>query len=193
MGTHHAVRPERDRAGTLWRELRGVVERITFQNPENGFTVARLAPERRDAEAAATADDERLVTLVGTLPDLQPGEAIAAKGWWKNDPKHGWQFQALAYRTTLPATLQGMKRYLGSGLVKGIKRSAAPTSAAAGKPTPRPAPGRGSACPRRGGVYCTGGGWFRSRLSRSRCWLAAPQARSSSLICPWRRSSRSCT
>ncbi len=120
MVPHHAVRPDRDRAGTLWRELRGVVERITFQNPENGFTVARLAPERRDAEAAATTDDERLVTLVGTLPDLQPGEAIAAKGWWKNDPKHGWQFQALEYRTTLPATLQGMKRYLGSGLVKGI-------------------------------------------------------------------------
>ena len=65
-------------------------------------------------------DDERLITLVGTLPDLQPGEAIVAQGWWRNDPKHGWQFQAAEYRTTLPATVQGMKRYLGSGLVKGI-------------------------------------------------------------------------
>ena len=65
-------------------------------------------------------DDERLITLVGTLPDLQPGEAIVAHGWWRNDPKHGWQFQAAEYRTTLPATVQGMKRYLGSGLVKGI-------------------------------------------------------------------------
>ena len=102
------------------RELRGVVERITFQNPENGFTVARLAPERRDGEAAPAVDDERLITLVGTLPDLQPGEAIVAHGWWRNDPKHGWQFQAADYRTTLPATVQGMKRYLGSGLVKGI-------------------------------------------------------------------------
>src|SRR5215217_2857573 len=99
------------------RELRGVVERITYQHPENGYTVARLAPER--AEAAATGE-ERLVTVVGTLPDLQPGEAIVASGFWVNDPKHGWQFKALEARTTLPATLQGMKRYLGSGLVKGI-------------------------------------------------------------------------
>jgi exodeoxyribonuclease V alpha subunit len=97
-----------------------VVERITFQNPENGFTVARLAPERRDSEANSSVDDERLITLIGTLPDLQPGEAIVAHGWWCNDPKHGWQFQAAEYRTTLPATVQGMKRYLGSGLVKGI-------------------------------------------------------------------------
>jgi exodeoxyribonuclease V alpha subunit len=102
------------------RELRGIVERITFQNPENGFTVARLAPERRDRDTATAGDDERLITLVGTLPDLQPGEAIVASGWWRNDPKHGWQFRAAEYRTTLPATVQGMKRYLGSGLVKGI-------------------------------------------------------------------------
>jgi hypothetical protein len=43
-----------------------------------------------------------------------------AHGWWRNDPKHGWQFQAQEYRTTLPATLQGMKKYLGSGLVRGL-------------------------------------------------------------------------
>ncbi len=102
------------------RELRGVVERITYQNPENGYTVARLAPERASEEAQAARDDERLVTLVGTLADLTAGEAIVAQGWWRNDAKHGWQFQAQDYRTTLPATLQGMKRYLGSGLVKGI-------------------------------------------------------------------------
>jgi exodeoxyribonuclease V alpha subunit len=48
------------------------------------------------------------------------GSAIVAHGWWHNDPKHGWQFQAQDYRTTLPATLQGMKKYLGRGLVKGI-------------------------------------------------------------------------
>src|SRR5919201_4386893 len=102
------------------RELRGVVERITYQNPDNGYTVARLAPERASQEAQAARDDDRLVTLVGMLADLQPGEAIVAHGWWRNDPKHGWQFQAQDYRTTLPATLQGMKKYLGSGLVKGV-------------------------------------------------------------------------
>ena len=102
------------------RELRGVVERITYQNAENGYTVARLAPERPEAEAEAARGDDRLVTVVGTLADLTPGEAIVAHGWWRNDPKHGWQFQAVDYRTALPATLQGMKKYLGSGLVKGI-------------------------------------------------------------------------
>src|SRR4051794_17966189 len=102
------------------RELRGVVERITYQNPESGFTVARLAPERPESEAEAARGDDRLVTMVGTLADLTPGEAIVARGWWRNDAKHGWQFQATDYRTALPATLQGMQKYLGSGLVKGI-------------------------------------------------------------------------
>lgn len=95
-----------------------MVERITFSNPESGYTVARLAPER-SAERAGAAEDQ-LVTLVGTLPDLTPGEAIVARGWWRNDPKHGWQFTAIDYHVTLPATLQGMKKYLGSGLVKGV-------------------------------------------------------------------------
>ncbi|HET8626576.1 MAG TPA: hypothetical protein VFL91_04125, partial [Thermomicrobiales bacterium] len=49
------------------RELRGVVERITYQNPENGYTVARLAPERPEGEARAAQSDDRLVTIVGTL------------------------------------------------------------------------------------------------------------------------------
>src|SRR5215217_6723278 len=102
------------------RELRGVVERLTYQNPETGYTVARLAPERPDAEARAVRDDERLVTLVGTLADLTPGEAVVCQGWWHNDPKHGWQFRVQDYRTTLPATVQGMRKYLGSGMVKGV-------------------------------------------------------------------------
>ncbi len=102
------------------KELRGVVERLTYQNPENGYTVARLAPERPEGEARAAQGDDRLITVVGTLADLTPGEAIVAHGWWQNNPKHGWQFQVLDYRTSLPATTQGMRRYLGSGLVKGV-------------------------------------------------------------------------
>jgi exodeoxyribonuclease V alpha subunit len=114
--------PGRDRAmaASPLRELRGVVERITYQNPENGYTVARLTPERTSSEAVVAGADDRLVTVVGTLADLTPGEAIVARGWWRNDSKHGWQFMAVDYRTTLPATLQGMKKYLGSGLIKGI-------------------------------------------------------------------------
>jgi exodeoxyribonuclease V alpha subunit len=104
------------------RELRGVAERITYSNPETGYAVLRLSPERRDGEARAAQEqaDDRLVTVVGTLGDVSPGEAIEARGWWKNDPKYGWQFLAVDYRTTLPATVQGMKKYLGSGLVKGV-------------------------------------------------------------------------
>jgi len=92
----------------------------TYQNPENGYTVARLAPERPRDEARAAQADDRLVTIVGTLADLTPDEAIVAQGWWRNDARHGWQFQVLDYRTSLPATTQGMRRYLGSGLVKGV-------------------------------------------------------------------------
>jgi exodeoxyribonuclease V alpha subunit len=112
--------PPPDRGLSPLRELRGVVERITYQNPENGYTVARLTPERAGLEAEAARGDDRLVTVVGTRADLTPGEAIVAHGWWRNDPRHGWQFQASDYRTTLPATLQGMRKYLGSGLVKGV-------------------------------------------------------------------------
>jgi exodeoxyribonuclease V alpha subunit len=98
------------------KELRGVVERLTYQNAENGWR----APERPQGEARVTQGDDRLVTLVGTLADITPGEAIVAHGWWQNNPKHGWQFQVTDYCTSLPATAQGMRRYLGSGLVKGI-------------------------------------------------------------------------
>jgi hypothetical protein len=56
-----------------------VVERITYQNAENGYTVARLAPERAESEAEAARGEDRLVTVVGTLADLPPGEAIAAR------------------------------------------------------------------------------------------------------------------
>ena len=118
--TAPAATPPSQDATPPRRELRGVVERLTYQNPENGYTVARLAPERPRDEARAAQGDDRLVTLVGTLADLTPGEAIVAHGWWQNDPKHGWQFQVLDYRTSLPATAQGMRRYLGSGLVKGV-------------------------------------------------------------------------
>ncbi len=118
--TVSAATPHSQNATPPRRELRGVVERITYQNADNGYTVARLAPERAGDEAKAAQGDDRLVTLVGTMADLTPGEAIVASGWWRNDPRHGWQFTVLDYRTALPATIQGMRRYLGSGLVKGI-------------------------------------------------------------------------
>jgi exodeoxyribonuclease V alpha subunit len=72
-----------------WPELRGMVERITYQHPEDGYTVARLIPERAGLEAEVARGDDRLVTVVGTPANLTPGEAIVAQGRWRNDPKHG--------------------------------------------------------------------------------------------------------
>src|SRR5436309_11120389 len=103
------------------RELRGVVERVTYQNPTNGYTVARLAEDHVSGaaqgpgrEPTPQGDQEHLVTIVGTLADLTPGEMIVAHGWWRNDPRYGWQFTVVDYHTALPATLQGMQKYLGS-------------------------------------------------------------------------------
>lgn len=89
--------------------LEGVIERITFQSDETGYTVARLTDERG-----------KLVTVVGHLPGVHPGEAVALGGRWLSHPQHGWQFKAESCRLSLPATVQGIEKYLGSGLIKGV-------------------------------------------------------------------------
>jgi exodeoxyribonuclease V alpha subunit len=97
--------------------ISGSVERITFYNPENGYSVVRLNPERRNSPGA---NREGLVTVVGLLPELAPGEYLRLTGRWENHPQHGLQFSAEVCEQTLPATSEGIKRYLGSGLIKGI-------------------------------------------------------------------------
>lgn len=97
--------------------LSGSVERITFYNPENGYSVLRLRPE---AKRTPHTDREGLVTVTGNLPQLAPGENLRLQGKWVNHPKHGLQFQAQYCEQTVPATIAGIRRYLGSGLVKGI-------------------------------------------------------------------------
>ena len=90
--------------------LEGVLERIVFFNEENGFTVARLqVAKRRD-----------LVAIVGFLPSPMPGETLRLKGEWIVDNKFGEQFRVQSCLSVLPATLTGIEKYLGSGLVKGI-------------------------------------------------------------------------
>src|SRR5262245_26698657 len=91
-------------------KLSGVVERVTFHNLDNGFAVLRVTPDgRRDP-----------VTVVGTLPSVVAGETIEADGAWQNTRDHGMQFKADSIRTAPPGTIDGITRYLGSGLVKGI-------------------------------------------------------------------------
>ena len=97
--------------------LTGSVERITFYNPENGYSVVRLRPDRARLPGA---DRTGLVTVVGNLPELVPGEHLHLSGSWVNHPKHGLQFQVEVCEQVLPATVAGIRRYLGSGLIKGI-------------------------------------------------------------------------
>ena len=101
--------------------LTGSLERITYYNPENGYTVARLRPDRRRAAFPAHGvNKEGLLTIVGNLPELAPGEYLNLQGRYINHPKHGYQFQVEICEQTLPATVDAIRRYLGSGLVKGI-------------------------------------------------------------------------
>lgn len=90
--------------------LEAVLERITYVNEENGYTVARVA----------TGNSTELLTVVGALLGAQPGESLRLVGRWSSHPKYGRQFEVESYTTVLPATIQGIQRYLGSGLVKGI-------------------------------------------------------------------------
>src|SRR5919108_994532 len=101
--------------------LSGAVERITFHNPENGYTVLRLRPETlRSGQIPHNPSRDGLVTVVGNLPELSPGENLRLEGRWDKHPKHGFQFKADICEQTLPATIAGIQGYLGSGMIKGI-------------------------------------------------------------------------
>jgi len=94
--------------------LDGVLERVTFANPETGYTIARIGTAR------GSPDGSDLVTAVGPLLGAQVGESLRLRGRWTSHPKYGRQFEVHSYTTVLPATTQGIQRYLGSGLIKGI-------------------------------------------------------------------------
>lgn len=99
--------------------LDGVLERVTFSNPETGYTIARVAPDRGTGRGPVSASTE-LVTVVGSLLGAQVGESLRLRGRWTSHVKYGRQFEAHSYATVLPATEQGIRRYLGSGMIKGI-------------------------------------------------------------------------
>jgi exodeoxyribonuclease V alpha subunit len=90
--------------------LEGILERITYQSDTDGYTVARVQPRDRGY----------LVTIVGKLLGVQVGESLELEGRWVDHPEHGRQFEVERYRTVLPATVEGIRRYLGSGLIKGV-------------------------------------------------------------------------
>ncbi|MBO3749711.1 ATP-dependent RecD-like DNA helicase [Streptosporangiaceae bacterium NEAU-GS5] len=90
-----------------------VLERVTYANEETGYTIARVAPD-----SGRSGGD--LVTVVGPLLGAQVGESLRLTGRWTSHPRYGRQFEVWSYATVLPATVQGIQRYLGSGLIKGI-------------------------------------------------------------------------
>ncbi len=91
--------------------LSGVLERITFQNAESGFTVGRLQAVDHDGE---------LFTIVGVLSDVAVGSGLELRGSWQQDSRHGRQFKFDRYQVIKPKTRKGIERYLGSGLIKGV-------------------------------------------------------------------------
>jgi exodeoxyribonuclease V alpha subunit len=91
-------------------ELQGQIERITYTNEENGYTVAKLKIHGR----------HELVTVVGNLLAPTPGEVLKMTGEWVNNPKYGEQFKVVHYKSVVPASVSGIEKYLGSGLIKGI-------------------------------------------------------------------------
>jgi len=88
----------------------GYLERITYYNEENSYIVAKLKEKGK----------KELTTIVGNLAGLNPGESMKVTGKWVQNKKHGLQFQVEKYETLVPATVNGIEKYLGSGLIKGI-------------------------------------------------------------------------
>jgi exodeoxyribonuclease V alpha subunit len=94
--------------------LTGTVERITYYSDETNYCVLRLRPDQ------LMLGRDQLVTVIGTMPELQPGESVRLQGEWTNHPRHGRQFRAEMVSQIRPATVEAIRRYLGSGLIKGI-------------------------------------------------------------------------
>ncbi len=90
--------------------LTGQLERITYTNAQTGYTIAKLKVQGQ----------WDLVTIVGNIPSPSPGEILDLKGEWAHHPKYGDQFKIHSYQTTVPATVYGIRRYLGSGMIKGL-------------------------------------------------------------------------
>jgi len=104
------VIPSPRKSGETAVQISGQVERVTFHNPENGYTIAKMKVK---GEAG-------LVTVAGSLPSLSPGEMLKLTGEWTNHPKYGPQFKIESHETIEPTSLLGIEKYLGSGIIKGI-------------------------------------------------------------------------
>lgn len=100
--------------------IEGSVERITYYAGETGFSVIRVKPARPRGIPQGAMTRDGLVTVVGELPEINPGESLKLTGRWMTHPKHGRQFRAERCERVLPATIEGLRRYLGSGMIRGV-------------------------------------------------------------------------
>ncbi|QLE45043.1 ATP-dependent RecD-like DNA helicase (plasmid) [Nostoc sp. C052] len=110
MSTPPNLSPQQVSAFPQNETIIGVVERLTFYSAESGYTVARLTRPR----------STELTTIVGSFANIQPGQTLQLTGFWRDHPQFGPQFQVVNYKETKPATLTGIEKYLGSGLIKGV-------------------------------------------------------------------------
>jgi exodeoxyribonuclease V alpha subunit len=100
--------------------ISGAVERITYYNQDNGYTVLKLRPDPVTDERIVGLNLEGLLTIIGNFPEISAGEHVQFEGDYTTHPKHGLQFKGTACEKLLPVTEIGIERYLGSGLIKGI-------------------------------------------------------------------------
>ena len=91
-------------------QLSGTIERVTFHNDQNGYTVLKLR----------VSGHSEPVTVTGNFSSVSPGESVRLTGLWTSHPQFGDQFKASEYEITRPATIAGIQKYLGSGLIKGL-------------------------------------------------------------------------
>ena len=96
--------------------LKGIIEKIVYRNNENGYIIAKISLEKKE---------DKLTTIVGNMASVNIGEDYELKGEWVNNSKYGWQFNFKDYQLILPTSLLGLKRYLSSGLIKGVGPSTA--------------------------------------------------------------------
>ncbi|MBK8313557.1 MAG: ATP-dependent RecD-like DNA helicase [Acidobacteria bacterium] len=90
--------------------ITGSVDRVTYHNEQNGYTILRLSiPSHRDT-----------VTVTGNFSSVTPGESLRLTGWWTTHPQYGEQFKSIDYSVVRPATIAGIQKYLGSGMIKGV-------------------------------------------------------------------------
>src|SRR5215475_10302595 len=95
---------------TILLSLGGSIERVTYHNEQNGYTVLRLRISGRGEP----------VTVVGNFSAVSPGESLRVTGLWTTHPQYGDQFKMTDYAVARPATIAGIQKYLGSGMIKGV-------------------------------------------------------------------------